>query len=152
MSIVSKISRTSLKSLDNSIKLCLIADKALDTEAVSDNDSDRAKMPGGKLDEDGDKSVASNSSTVSNKSYSSTREHHCASSHGSSVIDDTPRDDAPASNDPQAPKTKLIATQELSTCSQESKACKERYAQMAILDCNMAIALAIDNNLRPFVE
>uniref|UniRef100_A0A915HNY9 Uncharacterized protein n=1 Tax=Romanomermis culicivorax TaxID=13658 RepID=A0A915HNY9_ROMCU len=60
MSIVSKISRTSLKSLDNLIKLCLIADKALDTEAVSDNDSDRAKMPGSDLDEDGDKSVASN--------------------------------------------------------------------------------------------
>uniref|UniRef100_A0A915JWC4 Uncharacterized protein n=1 Tax=Romanomermis culicivorax TaxID=13658 RepID=A0A915JWC4_ROMCU len=92
---------TSLKLLDDSIKLGLIADKALDTEAVSDNDSDRAKTPGGELDDDGDKSVASDSYTISNKSFSSTRKCRCSSSHGSSVIDDTQQNDAPASNDPQ---------------------------------------------------
>uniref|UniRef100_A0A915IVN5 Uncharacterized protein n=1 Tax=Romanomermis culicivorax TaxID=13658 RepID=A0A915IVN5_ROMCU len=46
---------TSLKALDDLIKLCLIADKALDTEAVSDIHSDRAKTPGGDLDDDGTK-------------------------------------------------------------------------------------------------
>uniref|UniRef100_A0A915KH83 Uncharacterized protein n=1 Tax=Romanomermis culicivorax TaxID=13658 RepID=A0A915KH83_ROMCU len=91
---------TSLKSLDDLIKH-LIADKALDTKAVSDNDSDRAKMPGGDLDDDIDKSVASNDSTISNKSFSSTRKRRRSSSHGLSVIDDTPRDDAPAMSDPQ---------------------------------------------------
>uniref|UniRef100_A0A915L0H7 Uncharacterized protein n=1 Tax=Romanomermis culicivorax TaxID=13658 RepID=A0A915L0H7_ROMCU len=44
MSIVSKISRTSLKSLDDSIKLCLIADKALDMEVVSDVDRINTKI------------------------------------------------------------------------------------------------------------
>uniref|UniRef100_A0A915J0H9 Uncharacterized protein n=1 Tax=Romanomermis culicivorax TaxID=13658 RepID=A0A915J0H9_ROMCU len=73
MSIVSKISRTSLKSLDDWIKLRLITDKALDTEAVSDIDSDRAKTPGGDLDDDGNKSVASDGSALSNKSFSSSR-------------------------------------------------------------------------------
>uniref|UniRef100_A0A915JPR2 Uncharacterized protein n=1 Tax=Romanomermis culicivorax TaxID=13658 RepID=A0A915JPR2_ROMCU len=58
MSIVSKISRTSLKSLDDSIKLHLIADKTLDMEAVSN----RAKKPGGDLDDDSHKSIASNRS------------------------------------------------------------------------------------------
>uniref|UniRef100_A0A915I387 Uncharacterized protein n=1 Tax=Romanomermis culicivorax TaxID=13658 RepID=A0A915I387_ROMCU len=50
------------------------------------------------------------------------------------------------------PKTKLIATQELSTCFEETKARKEHYAQMAIPDCNVAIAPTIDNNLRLFLE
>uniref|UniRef100_A0A915IIE1 Uncharacterized protein n=1 Tax=Romanomermis culicivorax TaxID=13658 RepID=A0A915IIE1_ROMCU len=59
MSIVSKISRTSLKSLNDLIKLRLIANKALDTEAVSNIDSIRSKTPGGDSDDDGDKSVAS---------------------------------------------------------------------------------------------
>uniref|UniRef100_A0A915KBD5 Uncharacterized protein n=1 Tax=Romanomermis culicivorax TaxID=13658 RepID=A0A915KBD5_ROMCU len=54
-----KISRTSLKWMDDLIKLCLITDKALNMEAFLDIDSDRAKMPGGDLDVDGDKSVAS---------------------------------------------------------------------------------------------
>uniref|UniRef100_A0A915JMX9 Uncharacterized protein n=1 Tax=Romanomermis culicivorax TaxID=13658 RepID=A0A915JMX9_ROMCU len=49
------------------------------------------------------------------------------------------------------PKTKLIANQELSTCFEEAKAGKEHYAQMAIPDCNMAIAPAIDDNLRLFL-
>uniref|UniRef100_A0A915K634 Uncharacterized protein n=1 Tax=Romanomermis culicivorax TaxID=13658 RepID=A0A915K634_ROMCU len=70
--------------------------------AVPDNDSNRAKTPGGDLDDDGDKSVARDSSAISNKSFSSTRKCRCLSSHGLSVIDDTPWDDAPASNDPQA--------------------------------------------------
>uniref|UniRef100_A0A915IWK7 Uncharacterized protein n=1 Tax=Romanomermis culicivorax TaxID=13658 RepID=A0A915IWK7_ROMCU len=148
MSIVLKISRTSLKFLDNSIKLRLIADKALDAEAVSDIDSDRTKTPGGDLDDDNDKSIASNS-----------------------IIDDTMWDDAPALNDPQVvmpeflddpsakgqglslqPKTKLIVTQELSTCFEETKAGKEHNAQMAIPDCNVAIAPAVDDNLRLFLE
>uniref|UniRef100_A0A915J2U2 Uncharacterized protein n=1 Tax=Romanomermis culicivorax TaxID=13658 RepID=A0A915J2U2_ROMCU len=81
MSIVSKISRTSLKALDDWIKLRLIADKALDTETVSDNDSDRAKTPGGNIDDDGDKSIASDGSAISNKSFSSTRKCHHLSSH-----------------------------------------------------------------------
>uniref|UniRef100_A0A915K763 Uncharacterized protein n=1 Tax=Romanomermis culicivorax TaxID=13658 RepID=A0A915K763_ROMCU len=106
MSIVSKISRTSLKSLDDSIKLGLITDKALDTKAVSNNDGNRAKTPGGDLDDHSDKS----------------------------------------------PKTKLIANQELVTCFEETKACKERYAQMAIPDCNVAIAPAIDDDLCLFQE
>uniref|UniRef100_A0A915KTG9 Uncharacterized protein n=1 Tax=Romanomermis culicivorax TaxID=13658 RepID=A0A915KTG9_ROMCU len=59
MSIVSKISRTYLKLLDDSIRLRLIADKALDTEVVSDIDSNRAKTPGGDLDDEGNKSIAS---------------------------------------------------------------------------------------------
>uniref|UniRef100_A0A915IB45 Uncharacterized protein n=1 Tax=Romanomermis culicivorax TaxID=13658 RepID=A0A915IB45_ROMCU len=152
MSIVSKISRTSLKSLDDSIKLCLIADKALDTEAVSDIDSDRAKTPGGDLDDNGDKCIARDSSAISTKSFSSTRKRHCSSSHGSSVIDDTPRDDAPASSDPQVSKTKLIAIHELSTCLEETKTRKEHYTQMAIPDCNVAIAPAIENGLHLFLE
>uniref|UniRef100_A0A915KE28 Uncharacterized protein n=1 Tax=Romanomermis culicivorax TaxID=13658 RepID=A0A915KE28_ROMCU len=102
MSIVSKILRTSLKSLNDSIKLHLMADKALKTEAVSDINSDRAKPPGGDLDDEGDKSVACDGSAVSTKSFSSTRKRHGSSSHGSSVIDNTLWDDAPASNDPQA--------------------------------------------------
>uniref|UniRef100_A0A915HH45 Uncharacterized protein n=1 Tax=Romanomermis culicivorax TaxID=13658 RepID=A0A915HH45_ROMCU len=130
---------TSLKSLDDSIKLCLMADNALDTEAVSDIDSNRAKMPGGDLEDDGDKCIVSNSSAISSKSFSSTRKRHCSSSHGSPAIEDTLCDDAPASNDPHVPKTKLIATDELSTCLEETKACKEHYAQMAIPDCNVAI-------------
>uniref|UniRef100_A0A915KIH0 Uncharacterized protein n=1 Tax=Romanomermis culicivorax TaxID=13658 RepID=A0A915KIH0_ROMCU len=64
MSIVLKISKTSLKSLDDSIKLCFITDKALDTEAVSNIDSDRAKTPGGDLEDDGDKSLASDRSAT----------------------------------------------------------------------------------------
>uniref|UniRef100_A0A915KCG5 Uncharacterized protein n=1 Tax=Romanomermis culicivorax TaxID=13658 RepID=A0A915KCG5_ROMCU len=134
MSIVSKNSKTSLKLLDDLIKLRLITDKALDTKAVSDNDSDRAKTPRGDLGEDGDKSVASDGSAISNKSFSSTNKCRQSSSHGSSVIEDTPPDNAPASNDPQAvmpeflddhlvkrqrlslqPKTKLIANPELWT-------------------------------------
>uniref|UniRef100_A0A915L8V9 Uncharacterized protein n=1 Tax=Romanomermis culicivorax TaxID=13658 RepID=A0A915L8V9_ROMCU len=102
MFIVSKISRTSLKLLDDLIKLYLITDKALDTEAVSDIDRDRAKTPGGDLDDDGDKSVASDGSAISTKSFSSTKKRHHPNSHGLSVIDDTPREDAPASKDPQA--------------------------------------------------
>uniref|UniRef100_A0A915IBK7 Uncharacterized protein n=1 Tax=Romanomermis culicivorax TaxID=13658 RepID=A0A915IBK7_ROMCU len=171
MSIVSKISRTSLKLLDDLIKLRLIPDKALDTEAVPHNDSDRAKMPGGDLDDNNDKSVASDGSAISNESLSSTRKRRPSSSHCSSVIEDTPWEDAPTLNNPQVvmpeflddplvkhqrlslqPKTKLIANQELSTCFEEAKARKECYAQMAILDCNVAIAPAIDDDLRLFLE
>uniref|UniRef100_A0A915JMY5 Uncharacterized protein n=1 Tax=Romanomermis culicivorax TaxID=13658 RepID=A0A915JMY5_ROMCU len=93
------VKKTSLKSLDDSIKLRLIPDKAVETEAISDNDSDRAKTTGGDLDDDGDKSIASNGSPINNKSFSSTRKRRHSSSHGSSVIEDTPQDDAPASND-----------------------------------------------------
>uniref|UniRef100_A0A915JPL4 Uncharacterized protein n=1 Tax=Romanomermis culicivorax TaxID=13658 RepID=A0A915JPL4_ROMCU len=162
---------TSLKLLDNSIKLRLIADNALDTEAISDNDSDRAKTPGGDLDDDGDKSVARDGSAISNKSFSATRKCHHSSSHGSSVINNTLWDDAPAWNDSQVvmpeffddplvkcqrlslqPKTKLIANRELSTCFEEAKACKKHYAQMAIPDCNVAIAPAIDDDLCLFLE
>uniref|UniRef100_A0A915J7U5 Uncharacterized protein n=1 Tax=Romanomermis culicivorax TaxID=13658 RepID=A0A915J7U5_ROMCU len=49
-------------------------------------------------------------------------------------------------------KTKLVANRELSTCFEEAKACKEHYAQMAILDCNVAIAPAIDQYLHLFLE
>uniref|UniRef100_A0A915L0S8 Uncharacterized protein n=1 Tax=Romanomermis culicivorax TaxID=13658 RepID=A0A915L0S8_ROMCU len=91
-----------LKLLDDSIKLHLNADKALDTEAASHNDKDRARTPGGDLDDDGDKRVASDGSAISNKSFSSSRKGHRSSSHGLSVIDDTQPDDAPAWNNPQA--------------------------------------------------
>uniref|UniRef100_A0A915L095 Uncharacterized protein n=1 Tax=Romanomermis culicivorax TaxID=13658 RepID=A0A915L095_ROMCU len=142
-----------------------------DTEVVSDIDSNRAKTPGGDLDDDGNKSIASNGSAISNKSFSSTKKSCHSSSHGSSVIEDTPRDDAPALNDPQAvmpeflddplvkhqhlslqPKTKLIATRELLTCFEETKACKEHYAQMTIPGCKVAIAPVIDDDLCLFLE
>uniref|UniRef100_A0A915I5I1 Uncharacterized protein n=1 Tax=Romanomermis culicivorax TaxID=13658 RepID=A0A915I5I1_ROMCU len=149
----------------------LITDKALDTKAVSDNDRDRSKMPGGDLDDDSDKSVARDRSAISNRSFSSTRKCPRSSSHGSSVIEDTLWDDAPASNDSQVvmpefiddplikcqhlslqPKTKLIANWELLTCFEETKTLKEHYTQMAILDYNVAIAPTIDDDLCHFLE
>uniref|UniRef100_A0A915L367 Uncharacterized protein n=1 Tax=Romanomermis culicivorax TaxID=13658 RepID=A0A915L367_ROMCU len=50
------------------------------------------------------------------------------------------------------PKTKLIAIRKLLTCFKKSKAHKECYAPMAIPDCNMAIAPAIDDDLHLFLE
>uniref|UniRef100_A0A915K707 Uncharacterized protein n=1 Tax=Romanomermis culicivorax TaxID=13658 RepID=A0A915K707_ROMCU len=83
MSIVSKILRTSLKWLDDLIKIHLIADEALDAEVVPNIDRDGVKTPGGDLDDDGDKSIASDGSAVSTKSFSPTRKCHHSSSHGS---------------------------------------------------------------------
>uniref|UniRef100_A0A915KE36 Uncharacterized protein n=1 Tax=Romanomermis culicivorax TaxID=13658 RepID=A0A915KE36_ROMCU len=74
--------------MDDSIKLRLIVDKALDTEEVSIIDSDRAKTPGGDLDDDSNKSVASDETKAHKEHYAQITIPDCNVAIASNIDDD----------------------------------------------------------------